>query len=408
VAACGQGPFCPGNVVLVPQPDETLAVVCGQAVDHPCEQSVDTTNVGACGSPALCPGGVALVPQPADDLATACGNAVPNPCKSVDPANVAACGYGPFCVGGASSVDTTNVAACGRPAACPGGAYLVQQPDDTLAVVCGMPVDHPCEQSVDTTNVGACGSPALCPGNVVLVPQPDDTLAVVCGKPIDHPCEQSVDTWHVAACGAVGPVCEDGAYALDGNGRPTRACNEAVPGACPEPVAFPPDHLLAVCGVPVDAPCPESVDTWHVAACGLVEPVCPEGAYALDGNGVPTEACGEPVPKPCPESVDPWHVAACGADPVCPDGAYELDGDNWPMTVCGEPWPCQEVVGPVAPGQPIVVCGQPLPNLVPPGVVPDCMDGLDNDGDGRADFRPVGVGGGDPGCFTPLDDDEVA
>jgi len=44
------------------------------------------------------------------------------------------------------------------------------------------------------------------------------------------------------------------------------------------------------------------------------------------------------------------------------------------------------------------------------GTTPDtqCMDGVDNDGDGRTDFQPMTVGGGDPQCTNPLDDSESA
>jgi hypothetical protein len=47
----------------------------------------------------------------------------------------------------------------------------------------------------------------------------------------------------------------------------------------------------------------------------------------------------------------------------------------------------------------------PPPPPPPPTEHPQCSDGVDNDGDGKIDWQPL-PDTGDPGCSTPLDDDE--
>jgi hypothetical protein len=145
-----------------------------------------------------------------------------------------------------------------------------------------------------------------------------------------------------------------------------------------------------VCGVPVPNPCTAAVDPNTASAC-VAGPACPAGVVGAAGPDDLVVVCSHPVGNPCPEE-------------ILSTGSGHL------VSVCGQPVddPCgAEVVGPAGPGQLATVCGQPVPNPLP-GLVPECMDGEDNDHDGGTDYAPPGVSGDDAGCLTPFDDDESA
>jgi hypothetical protein len=109
--------------------------------------------------------------------------------------------------------------------------------------------------------------------------------------------------------------------------------------------------------------------------------------------------------------------SSCGSLGI---GAFSVAGDASCTGPCGSP------NGAAGLGAVSVLghahCNRPLPGTNPTdarcvggadvlealtvGVLPQCMDGADNDGDGRADFRPPALGGADPECSNPLDSDE--
>jgi hypothetical protein len=117
--------------------------------------------------------------------------------------------------------------------------------------------------------------------------------------------------------------------------------------------------------------------------------VASDGGAGTDRTVVPKGLVGAQIDQElslgslCPQGVDPDHAGACGTV-LCPTG----------------------LTSPPGPGQLATICGVGVPALV--GILPQCSDGVDNDGDGRTDFSPMALGGGDPNCNNPFDNDEGA
>lgn len=121
-----------------------------------------------------------------------------------------------------------------------------------------------------------------------------------------------------------------------------------------------------------------------------------------ESTPTPTETSGStrPAPRICSDGKDNDRDGRVDfpADPGC---VSRTDNTEAPNPASPTPPPTQ-TAAPAAqtPPPPVVTTPPPPPAAPPPPPAPQCSNGIDDDGDGRRDFRS------DRGCESPTDDSE--